>query len=267
MFKVRLHPLFDGDGDIGAGVDVVPAAEEQATPQVDPASQTGANEQAAAEPEKQNNFEKAFAKRLAAERDKWDKDTSEKYKDYEALKKTTSYFQQRHGYTDLMAMNADIELAELQARAEKENVPAEVLKRIDQLESEAAEGKQLKQQQQEIERVNTYFSSLNEFVKDKGVDAQALNQFMIDNELQYNPNAMDKSFTVALNAFKADEYKTKLETAKKDAIDEYLGTKRAPKTEGSTGAAGFQTADTSKMSWKDLTKHAAARLDAAKQPQ
>lgn len=266
MFKVRLHPLFDEEGDIGAGVDTVPAAEEQATPQVEPASETGVDTKAAAEPEKQNNFEKAFAKRLAEAEKKWQAETAEKYKDYETHKELSSYFQQINN-ADAITLKERIELERLQERAEKENVAPEVLKRIDMLEEKAAKADQLEQKQQETERVNSYFSSLNEFVKDKGVDAQALNQFMIDNELPYNPNAIEKSFGVAMAAFKADEYKAKLETAKKDAIDEYLGSKKAPKAEGSTGAAGFQTADTSKMSWKDVTKAAAARVDAAKQPQ
>lgn len=266
MFKVRLHPLFDGEGDIGSGVDVTPAAEVQTEQTEASADQSGVDSKAAAEPEKQNNFEKAFAKRLAEAEKKWQAETAEKYKDYDTHKELSDYFQKINGM-DAMTLKERVEMERLQERAERENVPPEVLKRIDELEAKAAKGEQLEQQQQEVQRINTYFSALNEFVKDKGVDPQALNQFMIDNEMQYNPNAMEKSFTLALNAFKADEYKAKLETAKKDAIDEYLGSKKAPKSEGAPGSAGFQTADTSKMSWKELNKHAAARLEAAKQPQ
>jgi|ADGO01.1.fsa_nt_gi hypothetical protein len=60
-------------GEVPApGVEDAPAAGEQAQESEVDANQTGVEEQAAAEPEKQNNFEKAFAKRLAAERDKWE---------------------------------------------------------------------------------------------------------------------------------------------------------------------------------------------------
>ncbi|MNN82492.1 hypothetical protein D3C81_1994300 [compost metagenome] len=64
--------LFADDGAVESGVDEVPAAEVQPeTPEFESADQTGVDEMAAAEPEKLNNFEKAFAKRLAAEREKW----------------------------------------------------------------------------------------------------------------------------------------------------------------------------------------------------
>jgi hypothetical protein len=266
MRRIRLHPLFNEDGAIGAssGVESASAAETQETPNVD-TSESGADIEVAAEPEKLNNFEKAFAKRLAAEREKWQSETTEKYKDYDTHKELSEYFQQING-TDAMSLKDRIEMERLQEKAEANNISPEMQKRLDALEAKAEKAEQLEQKQQEVERVNTYFSALNDFVKDKGVDSEALNQFMIDNEMQYNPNAMEKSFSLALKAFKADEAMTKLETAKKDAIDEYLNSKKAPRVEGS-GAAGTQSVDTSKMSWKELQKHAVSRLEAAKTPQ
>lgn len=259
MFKVRLHPLFNEEGAIGAesGVENVSAAETQ-TSEVT-ADQSGVDTQAAAEPEKQNNFEKAFAKRLADAQTKWEAENSEKYKDYDTLKKTTEYFQQRHGYNDLMTMKEDIELAELQERAEKENVSPETLKRIDELEAKAAKGEALEQQQQQAQHYQEFRTNLEAFAKEKSANADELHQYMYDNQL----NSMD----VAYKAMRADQLEQQLTTAKEDSIKEYLASKQAPRVEGSTGAAGTQSVDTSKMSWKDLDRHAAARLEAAKNAQ
>src|SRR5690606_21352965 len=129
--------------------------------------ESGANSEVAAEPEKQNNFEKAFAKRLAAEREKWDKETAERYKDYDVLKKATEHLQRTSGINDLMTLKEELELAELQERAETQNLDVERLKGIEQLEANAAKADEMEQQQQEEQRVQSYFSSLGEFVKDK----------------------------------------------------------------------------------------------------
>lgn len=269
MRIVRLHPLYDGEGEIGAESVSVETPVDTGSTGTAPAQETP-NET----PETKDS-ESSFAKRLRehsekevkAAREAWEKETGDKYKDYDVLKTTAEFFREKHGYQDLLSMKEEIELVQLQERAEKEQVPPEVLKRIDQLEAKAAKGEEIEKQYQQEQVTRQYFDTLGDFVKDKGVTTEELNQFMIDNEMQYNPNNMQKSFEFALKAYKADEAMAKLETAKKDAIDEYLGSKRAPKAEGSPGSAGFQTADTSKMSWKELNKHAAARLEASKQPQ
>lgn len=260
MFKVRLHPLFNEEGAIGAesGVEAVPAAEEQATPQVE-TSEPGVNEEVAAEPERQNNFEKAFAKRLAAKEAEWEAKNAEKYKDYDALKKTADFFQQRHGFNDLMSMKEEIEMAELQQKAEANNISPEMQKRLESLEEKAAKADVLEQQQQQTAQYQEFRSSLEKFAAEKNANADELHKYMFDNQI----GSMD----VAYKAMRADQLEQQLATAKEDSIKEYLASKQAPKVEGSIGAAGTQSVDTSKMSWKELDKHAAARLEAAKTPQ
>jgi hypothetical protein len=234
MFIKRLHPLYDVEGDIGteSGVDTTQVAAEQTET---PVIESGAEKEVAAEP---NNYEKAFAKRLAAKEAEWEAKNAEKYKDYDTFKKTTSYFQQRHGYTDLMAMNEDIELAELQARAEKENVPTEVLKRIDQLEAEAAEGKVLKEQQQQQQQYQTFRSNLEKFATEKQSSADELHQYMFEN--QFPPDKMELAFkTMQADKVLAEKeaFEAGKEQFKKDTIKEYFYSKKAPKAEGK-GAAG-----------------------------
>jgi hypothetical protein len=259
--------LFSDEGAVDPGVDFVPAAEEPVTPQVEPSSESGAIPEAAAEPEKQNNFEKAFAKRLAAEREKWEKDTADKYKDYDVLQKATAHLQKTSGISDLMTLKEQLELADLQERAERQNLDPETLQRIEQLEAKASRADEYEQKQQEEQVQASYFSALNDFVKDKGIESDKLNQFMIENEMTYNPNDMAKSFNIAYKAMKADELEQKLATASEDAVKNYLASKQAPRAEGGNGAAGMQSVDTAKLSWKDVERRAAARLEASKTPQ
>lgn len=261
--KFRLHPLFDEDGAIGAesGVETAPAAEEQSTE--GSASQSGVESQAAAEPEKPNNYEKAFAKRLSAEREKWEKETSERYKDYDVAKEIASYFSEVNN-ADLITLKERIELERLQARAEQANVPPDVMKRIDELEAKAAKAEEYEQQQQQAKVLQDFENGLKEFAKDKQIDGKPVDhmelwQYMHDNGIA-KPEA-------ALKAMKADILEQKLETARQDAVKEYLSSKQAPKVEGSTGAAGTTSVDTSKMSWKELQQHALSRIEAAKTPQ
>jgi hypothetical protein len=266
--KLNLQLFADELEAVDPGVDNVPAAEVQTeTPQVENTSEPGAEPEVAAEPEKQNNFEKAFAKRLAEAEKKWQAETAEKYKDYDVLQKATAHLQKTSGITDLMTLKEELELADLQERAEKQNLDPETLKRIEQLEQKAAKVDEFEQLQQQEQVEKTYFSTLGEFVKDKGVSPEELNQFMIENELTYNPDDMSKSFNIALKAMKADQFEQQAKEKESETISRYLASKSSPKVEGSTGAASSQAVDTSKMSWKDLERHAAARLDAAKTPQ
>lgn len=248
------------------GVEVTPAAEvstETAIPKVETAIETGVESEVAAEPDKQNNFEKAFAKRLAAERSKWDSETAEKYKDYDTHKSLSQYLQDQNG-VDALTLKEQIELSKLQERAETENMSVEALKRIEDLEIQAAEGRQLKEQQQEQQRVQTYFSNLETFAKTKGVESAELNAFMVENELTYDPENMEKSFNIAYKAMRTDIVEQQLLTAKETGIKEYLKSKSAPRVEGS-GSPGIVTEDTSKMGWSDIDKRAAARIAAANQ--
>lgn len=260
MFKVKL-PFFNMEGDIGSdpGVESVPAAEEQT---LETTSEPGVETQADAEPEKQNNFEKAFAKKLAAEREKWEAERQkelEKYKDYEVLQKATQYLQKTSGINDIMSLKEQLELAELQERAEEQNVPPEVLKRIDELEAKAKKAEEYERIQGEAQQRQSFEQSLMEFVKDKeGVDHNQLWSYMFDNGIS--------NMEIAYKAMRAEQLEQQLANAEKQAVEKYLASKKAPRAEGG-GATAFQTTDTSKMSWEEIDRVAAARLRAANQPQ
>lgn len=246
------------------GVEDVSAAEtSNETPEVVTESETGAKEEVAADPAKQNNFEKAFAKRLAAERSKWDAEVNEKYKDYDTHKELSQYLQEING-ADALTLKEQIEMSKLQARAEDNQISPEMQKRLETLEQKAAKVDELEHKQQEEQRISAYFNTLEGFVKDKGIDAAKLNAFMVENELPYDPAKPEKSFNVAYKAMKADELEQQLTTAKESAVKEYLQSKTAPRVEGS-GAPGTIVEDTSKMSWNDIRQRAAARIAANNQ--
>jgi hypothetical protein len=269
MRIARLHPLFEQDGDIGAE-----SVSVETTSQDVSVENASAQETASETPETKES-ESSFAKRLREHSEKevknareaWEKESGDKFKDYDTHKELSDYFQKINGL-DAMTLKERIEMEALQERAQaNDNISPEMQKRLEALESEAAEGNKLKQQQQEDQRVTTYFSTLTEFVKDKGVDPKDLNQFMIDNELQYNPANMEKSFDIALKAFKADDAVSKLATAKEDAVKEYLASKKGPRVEGAPGSASVQAVDTRKMSTEQLNRHVLERFKAMSTPQ
>lgn len=227
------------------GVESVPAAEEQtvpAPPETDePAPETGVEEQAVAEPkEKENNFEKAFAKRLAAEREKWEKERQaelEKYKDYEIAKKSLEFLMKQNNISDPMTLKEQLELAELQERAEKENLPPEVLKRLDELERKAAKVDEIEKLQQEAQQIQQFEQTLKEFCEGKELDGKPLDykelwKYMYDNKTE-NPE-------IAFKAMKAEILEKKLEEAKKEGMKELIQAKtNIPKVDGSRGSGSI----------------------------
>ncbi|OAS19250.1 hypothetical protein [Paenibacillus oryzisoli] len=234
MFKVR-QPLFEMEGAIGSesGVESVPAAEVQTT---------GVDSQAAAEP-KDSNFEKAFAKRLSAKEAEWQAKYQElegKYKGHEDYKYVADYLQQAHG-ADLMTIKEKIEMERLQERSERENVPPEVLKRLDELESKAAKADQLEkeqlqrqQEQQEAEEKSKTFAEfkgkLDEFAKERGVDSDSLYKFMVDNQTA--------NMEIALKAMKHDEIEQKLAAAEKAGMKKLISAKAGIPTVTSANKTG-----------------------------
>lgn len=262
MFK-WLIPLFNAEGEIGDSVSEESSSVESTETAAVQTQENETNETTTEDVSKSASF----AKRLSEEKSKWEKETTEKYKDYDTHKQLSEYLSELNGGVDILSLKERIELEKLEARAEQENVPPEVLKRIDELEAKAAKGDKLEQDQQENQRVLTYFSTMEKFLEGKGVKSDELNQFMVDNNLSYNPEAMEKSFDIAYKAMKADEFEKKANEKETDTIKRYLASKNAPRVEGSTGAAAAQTVDTSKMSWDQIDKHAAERIKAMSTPQ
>lgn len=254
---------------VETGVEDAPAAEvsSEITEDVE-TSETGANEEVAAEPEKQNNFEKAFAKRLAAERDKWQKEVSEKYKDYDTHKELSEYMQELNG-ADAMTLKETIEMEKLQKRAEQNEISPEMQKRLEVLEAKAARGDELEEQQAKEHTNKLFWDAAEKFVEGKGVSKEDLNKYMIENEIfvdPTNPESAERKFTMAYNAMRTAEVEGQLATAKETAVKEYLQSKAAPRVEGS-GSPGVVNEDTSKMEWPDINKRIVARMNAANQSQ
>lgn len=222
------------------GVESVPAAEEQipAPPENNESDpETGVEEQAAAEPkEKENNFEKAFAKRLAAEREKWEKERQaelEKYKDHDIARKALDFLMKQNNISDPMTLKEQLELAELQERAEKENLPPEVLKRLDELEKKAAKVDEIEKQQQEAQQTQQFEQTLKEFCEGKQLDGKPLDykelwKYMYENKTE-NPE-------IAFKAMKADILEKQLEQAEKEGMKKLIEAKtNIPKVDGARG--------------------------------
>ncbi len=230
--------LFAEEASVEAGVEDVPAAGEQTEGSAD---QTGVETQAAAEPEKQNNFEKAFAKRLAQEREKWESERKaelEKYKDYDALRRAAEYLQRTSGITDMETLMREIELAELQEQAQRQNLTVEEYQRMKELEELKAWKQQMEQELQRREWERTYWDNLKDFSKDHGVEPEKLNQFMVENGFSINPDDMKKSFEIALKAYKYDDLVKQLENAKKEGMKELIQAKSNIPTVATSGVKG-----------------------------
>lgn len=245
-----LQMFSEDPGADGAGAEDASAAGMQE--QGEGASQTGADEQGAADPGKQNNFEKAFAKRLADAQSKWEADKQtelqnlkDQYKDHDIYRKAAEFVQKQTGINDIMSLKEELEMNELQERAAREGISPEVQRRLDQLEAKAAradeleaqrtEEQQQREQQQEQERLEkAYFDNLGEFAKAKNIDGDKLNQFMIDNEFSVNPDNLERSLEMAYKAMKHDELVQQLEDAEKNGMRKLIQSKSTiPQVNGS----------------------------------
>jgi len=208
------------------GVEEVPAAEVQ---------DTGVESQAAAEPDKQNNFEKAFAKRLAEKEAQWraEKDAElskfkEQYKDYDDLKSVADYFRELNQAPDIMSLKERIEMERLQERAEQQGISPELQRRLEELETKAAKAEELERQQQEEQRrsqeeaerqkaFTEFRSKLDEFAKGKGADADKLYEYMVENQI----GNMDAAY----KAMRHDELEAKIAEAEKAGMKKFLTAK------------------------------------------
>lgn len=221
-----------------SGVEDVPAAEEQVDvqPETSESPETGVDDQAAAEP-KEQAAEKAFAKRLAAEREKWEAEKKaelEQYKDYDVSKKALEYLMRQNNIDDPMTLKEQIELAELQEKAENENLTVEELQRRQELEELKAWKEQVEKQQQEQEILQQFEKSVKEFCEGKELDGKPLDHKELWNYMYENKTENPE---IAYKAMKADILEKQLETAKKEGVKEFLSAKGSmPKVEGSNSS-------------------------------
>lgn len=253
--------------EMQTGVEVGSEAGSQET-EVTAESNTGVETQSEAGTESADNTETAWAKRINAIKQKTEQEVSERYKselqklqeqykDYDTHKELSQYFQEINNM-DALTLKERIELDRLQARAEQQQMPAEALKRIEELEAKAARDSaradELEQQQQSQKQYQEFRTNLDNFAKERNVNSDELHQYMFNNQIG--------SMEVALKAMKADQLEQQLTTAKEDAIKEYLSSKQAPRVEGA-GVPGQTQVDTSKMGWGDIRSRVAAKIQAA----
>jgi len=272
MFKFRLHPLFDEDGGASESSGVEGAGEAALQEGQSTNVETGdQNNPEAGDDKNPPDPNTAWEKRIAKVREKaaqetreaLEKEYAERYKDHDAYRKAAEYLQRTSGIGDIMTLKEEIELAELQERAEKEKVPPNVLKRIDELEAKAARGEELEAAQKEEQERQAFENTLKDFCKDKTIDGKSVDHMELWKYMHENTTSNPD---VAFKAMKAEILESKLETAKTDAVNEYLQSKQAPKIEGSQGAAA-QQAPGRAGSIDAAEQRALARLRAAREAQ
>ena len=180
----------------------------------------------------------AFAKRLQErtqaalmeERQRWEQEVSERYGNYDTYDRAMNFFMKQAGYNDLDSMMQAIEQQDLLQRAEKFGVTPEIQQKLEALEQKAQRAEELEYQREQQELSQRFTQALGQFAQEKGADAVALEQFMVEHNV---PN-----FEVAYNAMRTRQLEEQLTSAKETAIQEYLQSKKAPKVEGS-GATGL----------------------------
>lgn len=229
--NIKFMPFYNVDGEIGTGeslsVESTEIAVDTGTAPVSDDNQA-ATEDVTKQQSFANRLKEQTEKAIAEERSKWEKETSEKYKDYDVYRKATEYLQKTSGINDVMSLKEQLEMAELQERAEKEQVSPEVIKRLDELEAKAAKADQLEQQQQQQQINSLFWQSAEKFVEGKDISKEDLNQYMVENEIYVdptNPEAAERKFTLAYKAMRADALEKQLEQAEKEGMKKLIQSK------------------------------------------
>ncbi|OUB10746.1 MFS transporter [Bacillus thuringiensis serovar yunnanensis] len=205
----------------------------------------------------------AFAKRLQErtqaalmeERQRWEQEVSERYGNYDTYDRAMNFFMKQAGYNDLDSMMQAIEQQDLLQRAEKFGVTPEIQQKLESLEAKAQRAEELEYQREQQQLSQRFTQALGQFAQEKGADAAALEQFMVEQNV---PN-----FEVAYNAMRAQQLEEQLTSAKETAIQEYLQSKKAPKVEGS-GATGI-VSDEPTTDFQVARERALQRLRSANQ--
>lgn len=232
------------------GVEEVPAAEEQIESEIPT----------------EDKAEAAFAKKWSDQRKKWEADKEaeiqaikDQYKDHDVYKKAAEYLQKSSGISDMMTLKEEIELQELQERAEESNIPPEMQKRLEELEAKASKADELEAQRTQEQQAMEFESNLKSFCEGKEIDGEPLDHKELWN---YMAEHGVGNTEIAFKAMKADLLEAKLADAKKDAVTDYLNSKKGVKAEGS-GAAVNQIETGG--GFKGAEARAIARLKARKQ--
>lgn len=171
--------------------------------------------------------EKAFAKRLADAQSKWQNEMSTKYQGYEDYKFIADYMKETN-QMDVAAIKEQIELERLQREAQKRDVPVDVMRRLNELEVKAQRADELERMRQtemqeaearwqEQQRYAKFREGLEAFAKEKELDADALHQFMYDNQIG--------SVEAAYKAMKHDDLAKQISQAGKQAVSSFIKAK------------------------------------------
>ncbi|MUT66016.1 hypothetical protein [Paenibacillus sp. NEAU-GSW1] len=254
-FLARLFNSFHMDAD--TGVEVPTGTEGAADPsaQEQPPSPSG---DITAEPQQADErTEKAFANRLASERKKLEAEFAEKYKDYDTLKDVSEYFRQVNNFDDVLSMKEQIELQRLQERAAVSDIPVEVQRRLEELESRAERADKLEQEKELQDWYRDFRNGLEKFAGEKGVDANELEKFMSDNQITNSE--------MAYRAMTFTDAEARKEEIKQQAIQDYLNSKKAPRVEGAA-TPGYIPPATPKT-WKEATAGALEMIRSMRQQQ
>jgi hypothetical protein len=204
---------------------------------------------------------KAFAKRLEERtqkalqeaRQQWEQETSQKYGNYDQYQQSMEYVMKSAGYNNFDEFQQALQEAQLAERAEQNGIDPEFQSRVELLEQRAQRADELEQQREQEQVMQQFQSALNDFSKEKGIEATELESFMMDNQI---PN-----FEMAYRAMKYEQMESDLQNAKDVAVKEYLESKKAPKVEGS-GAPGVVKQDPPK-NFAEARERALERLRSA----
>ncbi|MGQ0418943.1 MFS transporter [Bacillus sp. HC-Mk] len=260
-FLCRKQPLFIDTICVFVSLDTdITEPTEQLTKQL---TESSSAENPEGEPPEDVEQSQAFVKRLQErtqaaimeERSRWEQEISERYGNYDTYDRAMNFFMKQAGYNDVDSMMQAIEQQDLLQRAEKFGVTPEIQQKLESLEAKAQRAEELEYQREQQQLSQRFTQALGQFAQEKGADAAALEQFMVEHNV---PN-----FEVAYNAMRTQQLEEQLTSAKETAIQEYLQSKKAPKVEGS-GATGL-VSDEPTTDFQVARERALQRLRSANQ--
>jgi hypothetical protein len=225
----------EGEAVEGTGVEGAPDAGVQPT---ETSENTGVETPVdAAQVKDEKDFAKAIKAKEEHLRKQMESEYAEKYKDYDVSKKALEYMMRTNGIDDPLTVKEKIELAELEEKAENENLTVEELQRRQELEELKAWKKSVEEKEQQDQQYKQFRSQLDEYAKGKEADAGVLEKFMDDNFADQG-----KTFDVAYKAMQYDalakengELKQQLEKAEKEGVKKFMSAKSSiPTVPGST---------------------------------
>jgi hypothetical protein len=252
MFKFRLHPLFDMEGDIGS-----PSVEGEAEASgTETASVPDPNGNTADDVAKQESFSKRLKESVAKERQAWEAEQAEKYKDYDLHKELSTYLSDLNGGVDLMTLKERVEMERLQERADELGIPPEMQRRLEQLEAKAAKADQLEQQQQQKDEWSKFETSLKQFCEGKEIDGNPVDHSELWKYMHENGTSSPE---IAFKAMRHDALEKKLETAEKEGVKKFLQAKGSIPTVAGKTATG-QTFSAAPKTFAEARQRAMLRM-------